>query len=81
MKRPSKWAIWWLAIAVVVIVSDLIASKPPHHKPRSASEYLGHLFPRGWKRAVLICLMALAFWHIATQPDYVPPFHENDVLW
>ena len=70
--RISRWAKWWLGVLVAIVVADLIASKPPHRKPRSASEYLGHLFPRGWKRAVLIALMALAFWHIATQPDYVP---------
>lgn len=72
MKRPSRWAWFWIGIGLAILIGDIIASKPPHKKPRSLSEYLGHLFPRGWKRAVLIAIMALAFWHIATQPEYVP---------
>lgn len=68
MKR-SKWAKWWIVLLVAFIVTDIIASKPPHAKPRSASEYLGHLFPRGWKRALLIGIMAVLFIHIATQPQ------------
>lgn len=69
MRRWSKWARWWIGLLVALVVSDAIASKRPHAKPRSASEYLGHLFPRGWKRAVLIALMAALLIHVAAQPQ------------
>lgn len=68
----SRWAKWWLIWLAAFVIADVIASWPKHHKPRSASEYLGHLFPRGWKRAVLVAILTVALIHIATQPEYVP---------
>jgi hypothetical protein len=66
LKKLSKWAWWWLTITIVFIVSDIIASKPPHKKPRSWSEYFKKVFPRGWKRILAIGVLTLIVLHLAS---------------
>lgn len=68
-RRWSRWAKWWIGLLAAFVVSDLIASTSKHKRPRSASEYLGHLFPRGWRRVVLVALLAALLLHIAVQPQ------------
>jgi hypothetical protein len=72
MMRLSKWAWWWIAIISIIVGSDAIASKPPHVKPRSLTEYFKRVFNRGWKRALGIGILTLLFIHLAADVQPVP---------
>jgi hypothetical protein len=74
MNRLSKWAWWWISIIVAIVVTDAIASKPPHVKPRSLTEYFKHVFSHGWKRAVGVAILTVLFIHLAADvgPDVRP---------
>jgi hypothetical protein len=63
MSRPSKWAILWLLWLLALVGLEWAAVRSRHPKPRTLTEHLARWFPRRWRRALLVGLMALLTWH------------------
>ena len=74
MSRPSRWGWFWIAWLVALLVAELVGQFRPHSKahPHTLSETLWAWFPRRWRRVLLVGLLSLLVWHLASGPDVRP---------
>jgi ABC-type glycerol-3-phosphate transport system permease component len=72
MKRQGKWAWLWIAWLLALVGLEWAAVRSHHPKPRTLTEHLARWFPRRWRRALLVGLMALLTWHFWNAADVVP---------
>ena len=70
--RLSRWGWVWVAWLAAFAVLELVAQLSHHAKPRTLSEHLWRWFPRRWWRVVLVGLLTLMTWHLASGPDLQP---------
>ncbi len=70
MKSPSRWGWFWIAWLVAELVAQFGMHARAH--PRTLSETLWHWFPRRWRRVLLVGLLSLLAWHLASGPDVRP---------
>jgi uncharacterized BrkB/YihY/UPF0761 family membrane protein len=79
MAKPSKWTWLWIAWLAAFLGIEIAAAVSKHKKPRTLSEHLWAWFPRGWRRALIVGLLSLLAWHIASGPDIKPVYYEEFV--
>ncbi len=60
------WRWLWVAWMAAFVVLDIVAGS------NSLSRTLGRIFPKPWRRALLVGLLGLLALHFWTQPDLGP---------
>lgn len=72
MAKPKKRTVVLLALLLAIGLFELAGVLSHGPRPRTISEYLARWFPKRWRRALLIGLMALLTWHFWAQPQVRP---------
>ena len=78
MSRPSKWTVMVWALLVAILGIEIAATLSHDPKPKTISEHLWGWFPRGWRRVLLVGLMALLTWHFWSGPDVQQPYYQTE---
>lgn len=72
-----KRTLLWIGLFVEFLILELTGQLSSDPKPRTASEHLWRLFPRGWKRVLLVLGLTALLIHIAIGPDVKPVYYQQ----